>query len=402
MISLINNLGVSEENSFGKNARIRIQNSFSLASTLFASPFVVYLLLKEKYWVSGIFILIQIGLVIVLLLNKYHHYKVAKILVAILYCSALPTLSISLGFDSGFYLYYFLGPLLAFHLYAFSDMSKVYKIGLLFILSLMVTFSSKLIFPEALVENDQFTMNLLFMSNLIIGIIISMLMTYGLLMSQSELLKDLKYSNKKLTKSNKEKDILLAEVHHRVKNNLAIISGLFKLQIDRSSNPDTKLFLKKNASRIHSMGLIHNQLYLEKDISSIPIKPYFEQLTEDVINSYQREDFEIAINQDISDTDLPLNVAIPLGIIFNEVILNSVTHAFKCDKLKSPAINIDFKQSQQGYQLKISDNGCGFNKEDRNNESLGVDLIDTLVEQLEGTYGLNSTRGTMYLFNIPI
>ena len=196
-----------------------------------------------------------------------------------------------------------------------------------------------------------------------------------------------------------EKNVLLAEVHHRVKNNLAVISSMLRLQIKESNNVELNSVLQNNSNRIHSMSLTHNKLYVQDDISKIAFDKYLEDLAKQLIHSYDGI-LNLKLNLDLSSVVISLNDASVIGLIVNEIITNSIKHAFIKD---SPAIiDIKLNTDSVNHHLLIGDNGKGFvaGKVD-NNESLGLMLIDSLTTQLDGTYQIMSKQGTKYIITFP-
>jgi len=232
-------------------------------------------------------------------------------------------------------------------------------------------------------------------------------MSFEIIKYHFHLIHELKASNKALDlnkkeieKSIKEKDILLAEVHHRVKNNLAIMYSLLNLQIGHSDNELINELLRKNALRIRSMSLIHNSLYSEKEVSSIDFKQFIESLSSEIETSYSHPNKSISIICDVPNIHLALDLAIPCGLIINEIIVNSFKHAF--NGKNSGTINVSFKMVSSSYVLTVSDDGIGFpNTENLELDSFGLSVIDTLTEQLDGELRISSQKGSSFTVKFP-
>lgn len=195
-----------------------------------------------------------------------------------------------------------------------------------------------------------------------------------------------------ILESEKEKTILLQEVHHRVKNNLQIIISLFRLQSHFTENDEAINLFKNSQNRVRSMSKIHEKLYETKDLSKIEIKSYLIELVEDLVESYDINN-EVNINHNIQDCEINLDELTPLALIINEIITNSLKYGLK--EVSNPTIYIELNQNELGYTyLRISDNGPGFDPEIWNNhQSMGVELIKTLTEQLDGEIKLSFSHG---------
>lgn len=185
-------------------------------------------------------------------------------------------------------------------------------------------------------------------------------------------------SEKKLRKSLEEKKILLAEVHHRVKNNLAIISGLLGLQMENWPHAGDVLIDAQN--RIHSIAGVHELLYNNENFIKVDLQDYIEKLIQKISDSYINTDREVKLKTHIDDVELNVNQAIPFGLLINELINNSFKHAFK--ESDDGTITIKILKKNDQIRVEYSDNGIGFEEEDTNHKSLGFDLIHTLAGQI--------------------
>lgn len=206
-----------------------------------------------------------------------------------------------------------------------------------------------------------------------------------------------KLANEKIRSSLNEKEVLLKEVHHRVKNNLQVISSILNLQSSYVKDQATLTILKESQDRIKSMAFIHESLYQTKDFTSINFSEYIVNLTRNLIHSYSRLNYEIKLNLEIQNVFLNLDLAIPCGLIINEIITNALKYAF-VDTQKNAAINVKMDLKDDSVYLQIKDNGKGIPKHIsyRNTESLGLQLVVTLVDQLNGTIALNNEAGVEF------
>ncbi|HEY1038695.1 MAG TPA: PAS domain S-box protein [Bacteroidia bacterium] len=203
-------------------------------------------------------------------------------------------------------------------------------------------------------------------------------------------------AEKELTNSLREKDILLKEVHHRVKNNLQVISSILNLQSTYVKDEKTLYILRECQNRIKSMAFIHEALYQNKNFSEIPFNEYLTMLVKNLFHSYNINNVNIKLNFDIDEVFLNLDTSIPCGLIVNELVSNSFKYAFPDEK--QGFIFISLKQKNNDVTLIIKDNGAGLpNEVDfRNTESLGLQLVVTLVEQIGGNIKLDNTNGTKF------
>lgn len=206
-----------------------------------------------------------------------------------------------------------------------------------------------------------------------------------------------KKSEEKIRQSLQEKEVLLKEVHHRVKNNLQVISSILNLQSSYVKDEGTLNILKESQNRIKSMAFIHESLYQTKDFSSINFTEYVINLSQNLIHSYSNFDHEIKLNLDIQNVFLNLDLAIPCGLIINEIVSNALKYAF-VDNSCGAEITISMKIEEGNLVLCIGDNGKGLPKsiDYRNTESLGLQLVVTLTDQLGGVIELDLEKGTNY------
>ena len=205
-----------------------------------------------------------------------------------------------------------------------------------------------------------------------------------------------KIAEEQLKDSLKEKEVLLKEVHHRVKNNLQVISSILNLQSSYIEDKKTLSILKESQDRIKSMSIIHESLYQTNDFSKINFSEYIVSLSKNLVHSYSYLDKFIDLTHDIEDVSLNLDTSIPCGLIVNELVSNALKYAF--EGRKEGKIRINLSINKGNVVLVVSDNGVGFPKNInfRETNSLGLQLVTTLVEQIEGTVEMISKKGTTY------
>ena len=196
-----------------------------------------------------------------------------------------------------------------------------------------------------------------------------------------------------------EKEMLLREVRHRVKNNLQTVSSLLNLQAKNSGNEQIKDLVKGSQNRVISMAMIHEMLYLRSNLSKIEFKPYVQELTEYLVKSVKGRSKNVTINIDIPDIELGIDTAIPLGLLINEAVTNSLKYAFMGHDNGQIGITMKKEPAPNTYNLQLTDNGIGFSEklDFRNSKSLGLKLIHNLARQLKGSgKRLHTEKGTNY------
>jgi len=202
-------------------------------------------------------------------------------------------------------------------------------------------------------------------------------------------------SEQKLKESLKEKEILLKEVHHRVKNNLQVISSILNLQSSYLKDENTIEILKESQNRIKAMSFIHESLYQTTDFSKINFSDYVVSLSKNLVHSYGIYDNLIDLKTDTGNVSLSLDLSIPCGLILNELVSNALKYAF-IDK--KGIISIKLSEEKGLINFIIEDNGVGLPKniDYKNTESLGLQLVMTLVEQINGKIELINKNGTTF------
>ncbi|PKR79904.1 hypothetical protein CW751_12530 [Brumimicrobium salinarum] len=215
--------------------------------------------------------------------------------------------------------------------------------------------------------------------------------------------KKIEQLNTTLEQSLKEKDTLLKEIHHRVKNNMQIISSILRLQRNYVSDAATIQVLNESVNRIKSMSKIHETLYQSKNFSSIDFSDYLLELTREIITTYQSDEtLEINIVHNLDSVSLDLQKAIPCGLIVNELVSNSVSYAFS--NMNNGILYLNFTQNNGECTLEIGDNGCGLPKgfDVETSSSLGLQLVHGLVEQLDGSIEIKQNVGVFFSIHFPL
>ena len=204
-------------------------------------------------------------------------------------------------------------------------------------------------------------------------------------------------SAEQLKASLEEKEVLLKEIHHRVKNNLQVISSLLKLQATHVEDPSALEMFNESRNRIQSMALVHEKLYQSANLSRIDFGEYARSLSTLLIKSYGAKAAQIALKTEIEDVSLSVDLSVPLGLIINELVSNCLKYAFPGGRCGEVRIEIHRVEDNR-IQLLVADNGIGFpaNFDFRKTETLGMQLVRTLTGQIGGSIELRSDPGTEF------
>lgn len=212
-----------------------------------------------------------------------------------------------------------------------------------------------------------------------------------------------KQAEEQLKTSLKEKEMLLKEIHHRVKNNLQIITSLLNLQSRYIKDEQTLEMFKESQNRIKTMALIHEKLYKSKDIARINFAEYINNLASHLFHSYGISSKTISLKVNVDNILLDVDTAIPCGLIINELVSNSLKYAFPGGK--QGEIRVDFRaEKNNNFVLIVADTGIGLSEEVdfRRTETLGLQLVCILTEQLGGNIELNREKGTEFKITFPV
>ncbi|MBU2515377.1 PAS domain S-box protein [bacterium] len=198
-----------------------------------------------------------------------------------------------------------------------------------------------------------------------------------------------------------EKETLLREIHHRVKNNMQVINSLLKLQSNYIEDPQAKSILKDCQSRVYAMSAIHETLHGSEKLSEINLKSYLSKITKTIFQTYLPDQSRVKLSCDIKNSPISINQASPLGLIINELLSNALKYAFPDDRAGEITVRMQ-KPENNKLELCVSDNGVGISKDIdwKNTRSLGLRLVRTLVEdQLEGSINMKNENGTQFIIN---
>ena len=211
---------------------------------------------------------------------------------------------------------------------------------------------------------------------------------------------DRKRAEEQIQRSLKEKEVLLKEIHHRVKNNMQVIYSLLNLQAKSIADTTIRAMFEDARNRVNSMALIHEKLYQSKDLAHINFKEYLQNLVAGIADTYKRRD--VVLSVDMEPIALDVNVGIPCGLIVNELVSNSFKYAFP--EGRNGMVKVGIKRNSEGnYVLTVADNGIGFpaTVDFRNTPSLGLQLVNVLTGQINGSIELSKAEGTTFRITFP-
>ncbi|MBP8033257.1 MAG: sensor histidine kinase [Bacteroidia bacterium] len=397
----ISSVGIQPEYDDILVKRIKLTNQFSVIAIL------VFLFSGLNNFALGdLFSALLIeGLVVVCLIGfylnklKFHRFAISflftNVSLAIFYFDSYS------GILSGTYLYHFPLILAIAFIFDMREDKKAMLFHFLLIISFLTinVFSNYSLFRSEFLTDDKrsqmFMFNLLFSASSV-GFFVYLMIQNNLQESYFliQRIEDRKQSEKAIKEALSEKNLLIAELHHRVKNNLAIISGLFSLKINDDLHEDAKNVLLESRNRVRSMALIHNRLYKSDNLTDVNFNEYIEELISEITSSYPAISDTITVKTDISSVSLNVNAAIPCGLILNELLTNCYKHAFK-DK-EDGEISISFSNEGNHYKMRVQDNGSGLPSGYNKKQSLGVTVIEALTEQLDGKSEFTDNQGTHF------
>ncbi|MBI3520319.1 MAG: sensor histidine kinase [Bacteroidetes bacterium] len=358
----------------------------------------------------------------VLILNKKGYFAISRASLIVATNLGVLLFSGCLGFKSGIYLYLFAAPLLTYMLFDFKQQFQVYFCFITYILTFLLSYwIDKIPYFELFTINDS-QMSLLFNVNIVFSFILCfVLIIYfshnnskytDLLLRSNEVIQEQKNQleieistkdtlNKNLEDTLKDRVLLLSEIHHRVKNNLAVVNALMELQTFYLEDEKTVQILKESQNRIKSIALLHEKLYENKSLKNVDVSSYSHELIHFIKQSLSNKDKNINISININNINLEMTKAMPFGLLLNELVTNSYKYAFI--NKDTGNIQITVFEKDHDYVLEYKDDGPGF---EYNNEakksSLGLNLIESFCIQLNGTFVYkNNPNEMVFEFKFP-
>lgn len=389
------NAGVTPElDVFDANC-IRATNKFGFYGTIASCIGLSYGFFLEETSSSNLSSIIFPFLIGILFLNRYQKNLLAIFLGFVALSVIIAFFSIRNGEDSATHFLFSIA-LISLTLFYRKEKSIRYffsSMGVILIAAIIVAlyFSFKgQFFPQKNEFNSLFQRRLVYFLLLLSSVSLTFILVYSY-----------KKNYKFLENAVEEQQTLLAELNHRVKNNMAIIISLLNMQKNRTDNPETLEALQDVHDRVMSMALVHQKMYQNKNISMVELAPYITELIAEIRNSIDIKK-NITFRTEIEPIQLDLSTTIPLGLILNELITNAIKHAFPSKE--NPEIFISLKQVDDNhFEVLVLDNGIGStapNLSKRN--GLGMKLIESLTEQINGKCEFKTDNGLHFKLIVPI
>jgi two-component sensor histidine kinase len=396
-----------------EEAREKTINRFCTLIAMSSLPSVfIYIYLQIPVLV-GATALIAILFLFFVYLNRKRHFKISRTAIILTTNIGVLFFSFYLSYDSGIYLYLFVAPLLIYLLFDFNEK----KMTVSFLLMYLVTFISIYSNQDVRLADklSPSTLKFIYSFNFCSAFVLCFgLITHfannnnkyilNLIKQQHILETEVSLRNQSedlLKKSLNEREVLLAEIHHRVKNNLAIISALINMQKDNLKDEQSKQIFEETKNRIYAMSLIHNLLYENKSFAKIDFADYVQKFCINISRSYQICD-NIVIEQKIDDIEIDINTAVPLALMLNELLTNALKHAFKNQNTGKIIVSLSNTENRH-YKFSVSDSGIGMDEDQLNaNSGMGMDIIKSLVEQVDGNINYEKNNGSIFTITLPI
>lgn len=402
------NLGVNKELSFYDTREVRIVNLFALITLIGLLVGITTLFFIKGSYPTFIVVFSIIASLLSLFFNARSFYNAATYTFVISINVTIFVISQQYIITVANYLYYF--PMVFCVALVHNPFRKNARTIIFFSIILLSFLLSILLDVPGLrlkdiTENDNRVL-LIYNSILTISltIILVVLVVRLINLQNNELIQSLgkeKESQALIGNSLKEKEVLLAEIQHRVKNNLAVISGLLNLQLDKAEGDEARVILLDAKNRVMSIAMAHEKLYKKHDLSRINLGQYLQELTDEIVNSHNQGN-RIHVEKQIIDVDIPITKAVPTGLIVNEVITNSLKHAFTAS-LQKPVIGLKMERHDKMIRITLCDNGIGFGDlSAREESSLGISLIESLANQIDAEISFTNKEGACVVLAYPV
>lgn len=402
------NLGVHKDLPFYDKREIRIVNLFAFITLVGLFIGITTLFFIDGAYPTFIVSFSGVTALLSLLFNALSLYNAATYTFVISINVTIFIISQQYIITVANYLYYF--PLVFCVALLHNPFKKNVRTFIFFsIIMLSFLLSISLDIPglklKAITDNDNHVL-LIYNSILTLSLTIILVVLVVRLINQqnNELIQSLnkeKESQVLIGNSLKEKEVLLAEIQHRVKNNLAVISGLLNLQLSNARGEEARVLLLDAKNRVMSIAMAHERLYKKQDLSRINLGQYLQELTDEIINSHNQGN-SIRVEKQIVDVDIPITKAVPTGLIVNEVITNSLKHAFTASA-QNPTIRLSMERREGMIRITLCDNGRGFGDlSAREESSLGISLIESLANQIDAEISFINQEGACVVLAYPV
>jgi two-component sensor histidine kinase len=396
------NLGVNSEMEFYEKREARMINLFgwiALIGSIAGITTVFFIKAKYPTFIAMFSIFTAVA---VLLLNYKGYYEAATYLFVFTTNVSVFVIVQQYETNVGNYLYYF--PLIfCVALVHNPTKANANKRTLILLAMIAASFLAAWIFDVDSLKNTTVTEadnKALMVYNNYVTFFITIILVYlvvKLINRQNNealwLLKQQQESQVIIAQSLKEKETLLAEIQHRVKNNLAVITGLLNLQTEKAPCEISKNLMIDSRNRVMSIAMVHERLYKKENLSKINLKIYLSELIQEIVKSFPAQLNEIEILEELEQIELELTRAVPIGLIINEAVTNSLKHAFNGD-IDKPIIKIKMQIIYDKVHISFADNGIGYSDiTKRKDNALGLSLIESLADQIDADITFRTENG---------
>lgn len=403
------NLGIKTEMEFYQKREARMVNLFALIALIGSIAGITTVFFISAKYPTVIAMFSIFTAMAVLLFNLKGYYTAATTTFIVTTNVSIFVIVQQYVTNVGNYLYYF--PLI-FCIALVHNPTKSNTRTIVFFVITAVSFLAAWIFDIPSLKNTTVTEQdnkVLLVYNSCFTFFITIILVYlvvKLINRQNNealgLLKKEKDAQTKITQSLKEKDVLLAEIQHRVKNNLAIITGLLNLQAEKAPCEVSRQLMIESRNRVMSIAMVHERLYKKDNLSKIDLKLYLSELVREVVKSFPITAQQVEILEELDKVEIEITKAVPIGLIINEALTNSLKHAFK-DVEKRPTVKIKMQLIYDRLQICLVDNGCGFPEiQTINDTALGLSLIESLSDQIDANVVFKNENGASVSLVIPV
>ena len=246
---------------------------------------------------------------------------------------------------------------------------------------------------------DDINRSLTIITGFLFVLVLSLIFAFIFIRQKNKHNKELRSKNKIINEAMLEKDTLLREIHHRVKNNLQIVSSILSLQGRYSNDPKIESAIREGKDRVKSMSLIHQNLYQKDNLTGVDVQDYFTKLFRSLFTSYNIEPEKIKLTLDIAPLNLDVDTIVPIGLVVNELVSNALKHAFP--EGRQGVINVRLKEANDHIILTVQDDGIGLNSDElEDSDSMGYTLIDTFKNKLNAEVEIDGNSGTKITLQI--
>lgn len=400
-------LGIRDEQSAIEQRRIRTVNLLNAVVLLFLLAGIThYFFLESDYPIASQILFISLAL-LAGLLSYFGKTEFGFLVFTLNVNLSIYFVAIYYPFETACYLYYFplivslilLNNVSARNWITFTHLG----VSALFFILAISTDPWPSLKPELSTEQIRLVWTYNVIISVILTALVSALLNRLLIRQNQEILeknKTLSLAQERINASLREKEVLLAELNHRVKNNLAIISGLLNLQHESTSNAEARHIINESRNRVMSMGLVHKMLYNNPQLKQIDMARYTAELVRELLNTFQLSS-KVNLYESYQQINLTVEKSIPYGLILNEIVTNCIKYAFHANRSATHALHLQISQDGKDTVVVIRDSGKGFPenfRQDAEDGSLGLFLIKSLVEQIDGQVDFSNQEGARVEF----